>query len=344
MTFCFRRLYSSRVPTAFTARTASTPLAVRLRRAKKAGRELEPGQTDATSDGLTPTEQARYTRSQLRGLLPKENMTPTEWGQWINSRRSRLRGFRTVKNEDGTVDTHVVGVPIFLPNIVLRMVRNNTPPGQSYNPYEATFRVPLSITKTDIRSYLHAVYGVKTTYIRTDVYYPAAPSNKQLAMYKRGGKLIFKHSYKRAVVGLVDPFYYPHRMEDMSSSARVDRETYLNDAFQLKELQLGRRLRQLRISKRISSRREKLLLQSLSSHRASPDETMKKLPVTGRANILKKVAEQRRQREELIHRKADEFAKHRLAVKKTEEKKVAPETVVPAPSLSQKVSGWMSRL
>ncbi|KAJ2966781.1 hypothetical protein NUW54_g13706 [Trametes sanguinea] len=52
------------------------------------------------------------------------------------------------------------------------MVRNHTPPGQPYNPYEATFRVPQSVTKTDIRSYLLAVYGVQTTYIRTDTTNP----------------------------------------------------------------------------------------------------------------------------------------------------------------------------
>lgn len=357
MNFCLRRLYSTEVPklpSAFSARTASTPLAVRLRRSKKLGRELKPGETDATEDGLTPTEQARYTRSKLKGLLPRvpestdtsrRYMTAEEWGHWLNARRSRVRGIRTVK-QDGTIETHVVGVPIFLPNIVFKMVRNNTPEGQPYNPYEATFRIPLSVTKTDIRSYLHAVYGIKTTYIRTDVYYPSVPTYRQLRLQRMGRKLILRGSYKRAVVGLVEPFYYPHRMEDMSPSAKAERETYLDDHFQRKEQEVVRRIQLLRLANKISPRREKWLLKSIQSEGGTSTEVEKILPVSGRANILKKVAEQRRQRETIIHRKADEFAKRRLAVAESgkKAKKVAPEMVTGVPSLSERVSGWISRL
>ncbi|KAJ6610239.1 hypothetical protein B0H10DRAFT_1681160, partial [Mycena sp. CBHHK59/15] len=101
----------------------------------------------------------------------------------------------------------VEGQKIYLPNFVIRLVRNYTPLGQPYNPWQATFRIPKSITKTDMRSYLSAVYGVQTTYIRTDNY-RAEISRRPIGRStpdKRPGIA----SYKRAVVGLVEPFYYP---------------------------------------------------------------------------------------------------------------------------------------
>ena len=63
-------------------------------------------------------------------------------------------------SQDGAV---LLGERIYLPNVIFRMVRNHTLPGEPYNPFEATFRIPQSITKTDIRSYLLAVYGVECT-------------------------------------------------------------------------------------------------------------------------------------------------------------------------------------
>ncbi|KZT43067.1 hypothetical protein SISSUDRAFT_963123, partial [Sistotremastrum suecicum HHB10207 ss-3] len=98
----------------------------------------------------------------------------------------------------------VVGQRIYLPNIIFRLIRNKTLPGQPYNPYEATFRIPNSVTKNDVRSYLLAMYGVETTYIRTDNYFSPLYRN-----YDRTQKTRRQYTYKRAVVGLVEPFYYP---------------------------------------------------------------------------------------------------------------------------------------
>jgi large subunit ribosomal protein L23 len=85
-------------------------------------------------------------------------------------RRSRLRGTREVVMPSGAKETQVVGEKVYLPNIIFRLVPNFTPPGKAYNPYEATFRIPQSVTKTDVRAYLAAMYGVQMTYIRTDNY------------------------------------------------------------------------------------------------------------------------------------------------------------------------------
>jgi large subunit ribosomal protein L23 len=272
------RLYSTKVPStslpegALAARTASTPLAVRLRREKKFG-ELEQGGTDATVEGLTPSDYARYQRRLALGLISKADgkpLTPTEWMEKQNARRSRLRGVRSVK-KDGREEMQVVGQPIYLPNIVFRLVRNYTPPGQPYNPYEATFRVPHSVTKTDIRSYLLAVYGVKTTYIRTDNYFAPVPNRfQQKKTYK---------SYKRAVVGLVDPFYYPHRVEDMSAEKRAEREKWLDENLQVSSNRDLKKQYLVKMSRKMDLRSDYVLK---------------------RSHILKLVAERRQKREELV--------------------------------------------
>ncbi|PPQ90737.1 hypothetical protein CVT25_010127 [Psilocybe cyanescens] len=226
------------------ARTASTPLAVRLRRRKQFGATAV-GDTDATKDGLTPTEQARYTRLKAQGRLEDvtgKNPTEKEWAGKINDRRSRIRGIRR-KTIKGKEETEVVGRKVYLPNILLRLVRNQTQPGQPYNPYEATFRIPQSVTKTDIRSLLLAVYGVKTTYIRTDNY--ISPWHRTVDGYERKP---FK-TYKRAVVGLVDPFYYPHRLEDMPAREKKDREDWIEEKFSIKHTRALQREELLRMTK-----------------------------------------------------------------------------------------------
>ncbi|KAK7060857.1 hypothetical protein VNI00_000590 [Paramarasmius palmivorus] len=246
---CIRRFYRTKAGSSIprgaqVARSQSAPLAVRERREQKLG-PLKPGETDATHGGLTPTELARYRRFQALGTLPEVDgkpMTETQWLQRLNARRSRIRGTKVVKR-DGEEQVEVVGQPIYLPNIVFRLVRNFTPEGQDYNPYEATFRVPLSITKNDVRSYLSAVYGVETTYVRTDIYYP-----KYIHPARRDLK---RHSaYKRAVVGLVDPFYYPHRLEDMPLEEKKEREEFLNQNFQMNEVESQRDRAQVAQNKR----------------------------------------------------------------------------------------------
>lgn len=157
----------------------------------------------------------------LRGItLPplKSNSSVGSDNHTIGDRSRRLRGVKRGK---------VVGTPIFLPNIVFQMIRNKTPPGHPYNPYEATFRVPLSVTKNDIKSYLLAVYGVESTYINTDI---RRPVSHTAAWFKaRRLPATKKAAYKRAVVGLAEPFYYPDSLEDMSAKDReftLERQLY----------------------------------------------------------------------------------------------------------------------
>lgn len=235
---------SSIPPLAQVARTASTPLAVRLRRRKQFG-AIPEGTTDATKDGLTPTEQARYTRLKAQGKLEGpsgKTLTESEWIAHVNARRSRIRGLGQAKMGEKSTTT-VLGKKVYLPNIVLKLVRNHTQPGQPYNPYEATFRIPQSVTKTDVRSLLLAVYGVKTTYIRTDNY--ISHFYRTLDGYTRRP---YK-TYKRAVVGLVDPFYYPHRIEDMPAEAKKEREEWIEKEFSIKHTRNLQKEELLRMTK-----------------------------------------------------------------------------------------------
>ncbi|KAG6916129.1 hypothetical protein DXG01_008360 [Tephrocybe rancida] len=247
LAFAARRFYSTKPPTlpeaARVARTTSTPLAVRLRRRKRFG-PTAVGVTDSTAEGLTPTEHARYKRLKALQKLKEidgEQVTEAQWIERLNERRSRIRGFKTVER-GGIEETEVVGRRVYLPNIVIRLVRNNTLPDAPYNPYEATFRIPKSVTKTDMRSYLLAVYGVQTTYIRTDNY--IAPEPKGRARTRKAFK-----TYKRAVVGLVEPFYYPHRVEDMPEKEQQERMQWIEDNFQIMATRSLRKYELLRMTK-----------------------------------------------------------------------------------------------
>lgn len=274
-----RRLYSSQLPPhAASARDASTPLAVRARRAKK-----DPALLPPPDSPLTPTEHATYMRQLAKGNLRQKDghvPSPAEWLDTLNARRTRLRGVVSKPSKrTGELNTRVVGQKIYLPNTIFKMVRNHTPAGKPYNPYEATFRIPPSVTKTDVRSYLWTVYGVKTTYIRTANY--ISPLRRtQVGMRPVGSH----RTYKRAVVGLVDPFYYPQDMEDMGKWERSKREKWLEERFALKLVSRMRRHELIRMSQAGSKtwrftghvRRDKIL-QSIARRRALDARDLKQV-------------------------------------------------------------------
>lgn len=287
------------------ARTSSTPLAIRLRRRKQFGAVPE-GTSDATETGLSPSEYARYARLKATGGIQKdpvtkEDLSEKEWLAHINARRSRVRGFvRKPRSSTGIVETEVVGRRIYLPNIILRLVRNHTPLGQPYNPYEATFRIPQSVTKTDLRSLLLAMYGVKTTYIRTDNY--ISPWYRTKSGWERRP---YK-TYKRAVVGLVDPFYYPHRLEDMPEDKRKEREAWIEKNFMIQQSRILRKGELLRLTKGGGKASYKL---------NAPYATK-------RSHILRLVNERREEREKLVADFAKEIRSMREKKESIEYEKV----------------------
>lgn len=249
MSLCFRRLYATHIPkptvsSPFTARIASAPRKVRLRRLRKEERERSPRgirvptpklpPLSLRTAPLSPTEKERYDRLRDQGALLDERRgfiepTEEEWLDEVNAKRSRIRGVVKRKVTDAkTGETQfiddVVGVRVYLPNIEFYMIRNFTPPSEPYNPWEATFRIPLSFTKLDVRGYLWAVYGVKCTYIRTQVLLKTMEGELKRSSRKN------QRSHKRAVVGLVEPFYYPDAMEDMNTDDRLAMQKWLDES------------------------------------------------------------------------------------------------------------------
>ena len=96
-----------------------------------------------------------------------------------------------------------VAQTIHLPNIVIRLVRNG--PNEAHNPYIATFRVPVQLTKPDIVSYLAQVYGLRATSINT-VVEMGDIIRRQPGTYKAKHR---QKQTKKALVGLEEPFWFP---------------------------------------------------------------------------------------------------------------------------------------
>jgi large subunit ribosomal protein L23 len=225
----------------------------------------------------------------------------------MHERKARIRGLAEARaareDEPGVINigpgmgygegrVHIVGKRIYLPNFVIQLIRNKTAVNNYYNPYEATFRIPRNLTKNDLRSYLFFVYGVKTTYIRTDNF---------IAPFKRQGRLRTKirapfGTFKRAVVGLVDPFYPPGMLEDMPKKQRDGVKKNIWENFYIPQR---------------STIREKQMQQMRQPFTALNN---KKNPyveglATSRAKIMQKVLERRKEREKMIQKKVDELTK-----------------------------------
>ena len=98
----------------------------------------------------------------------------------------------------------------FLPNTIVKLVKNHTPEGQEYDAFKATFRVPLSMHKHALRSYLLAIYGLKTTWARSSIY------RSEVTRDNRTGKKITGsgRTYKKVEVGLLEPFLFPEVSPD----------------------------------------------------------------------------------------------------------------------------------
>ncbi|TIB93219.1 hypothetical protein E3Q18_01058 [Wallemia mellicola] len=184
------------------------------------------GQFEYTGKSLlTPREELRFRLAvSTNAFTPSSQNELEARREWVEKQREwryRLRGIKYNKDDDlksikdGSISTlnqfNLVGLPVFLPNITFRLMRNHTPAGKEYNPYFATFRIPRSLTKQDIRSYLLAVYGVRSTWIHTDLYQPRLVRGMNMRWKRkgRGDATTGRGFYKRALVGLEEPFYFP---------------------------------------------------------------------------------------------------------------------------------------
>ncbi|KAJ7668365.1 hypothetical protein B0H17DRAFT_1087930 [Mycena rosella] len=261
----------------------SRPLAVRLRRAQRYAQE----------QGLPPSTDKKPTRRlKLDEFLQHDEERPK------NIRIPRIRGMTVAYHKGKPYPVKIEGQKIYLPNVVFRLMRNYTPPGQPYNPWQATFRIPKNLTKTDIRSYLMAAYGVQTTYIRTDNY--RAELSRRDPRSATPDKRPSIASYKRAVVGLVEPFYYPLRLEDMEPERRKRREELIEEKLAIK---LGQELLAL-------NWQNSLLLRNMPK-RQDPTTYWQMDVKPSRAKIIKQAAEQRQRRESLISQQVDKWRQRR---------------------------------
>lgn len=229
---------------ASSSRTASTlPQKVRARRAKFP--------TTPSFQRLAPSQERRFQEAYARGEL-RETLEDGSSGEvlgeddaraaWMARHaewRSRVRGHNQVLREpaepaaagptisspttpklftssDITPEAATLAAQrVYLPNIQIRLMRNHTPPGEPYDPFTATFRIPPSMTKHDLRSYLHAVYGLSVTFIRTDNYVAEVARIGPAGQMRRTAGSA--KTYKRAVVGLREPFHYPDDVEELDA-------------------------------------------------------------------------------------------------------------------------------
>ncbi|GAA5876150.1 hypothetical protein JCM16303_007038 [Sporobolomyces ruberrimus] len=95
-------------------------------------------------------------------------------------------------------------IKVFLPSVFIRLVRNN---GEHRDdPYTATFRTSLQLTKPDVSNYLKNVYGLHITSIRTINYLSKLKRNPIGGGYSRAGGT---KNYKKVVVTMTEPFWFP---------------------------------------------------------------------------------------------------------------------------------------
>lgn len=127
----------------------------------------------------------------------------------------------------------------FLPNFPVRLVRNYTPAGQAYDPWKATFRVPLNVHKHTLRSFLLAVYGLRTTWARSMVYRSRVVFNVQ-KMRRTYGR---DHTFKKVEVGLLEPFVFPGLSKEFLRTHLFSQEMMYEERRMMLKMTKGRRWR-----------------------------------------------------------------------------------------------------
>jgi large subunit ribosomal protein L23 len=225
------------------SRSATQPRAVRDRQSTYLAGTDKAASINGTAT-LNPSQEIRFQTLRAEGkLVGDEASARLEFIKNHDAWRSRVRGHRQVQNlpQDTAIDatggpetlaspakihkfSDANSVPsvdslaaqrIYLPNIQIRLMRNHTPPGEAYDTSIATFRIPPSMTKNDLRSYLYAVYGLPVTFIRTDNYIaPQARVGTKGSLQRIKGS---EKTYKRAVVGLQEPFHYPDDVAELDA-------------------------------------------------------------------------------------------------------------------------------
>lgn len=164
----------------------------------------------------------------------------------------RLRDRSLVYIDDGPA-TQVLGAPLprwyatpqragtltFLPNIGVRLVRNYTPRGKPYDAWKATFRVPLTMHKHMLRSYLLAVYGLRTTWARSMVYRSPITYSRKKQRRMPGTS----RTFKKVEIGLLEPFVFPTVTKEFMRTHLFTQEMQFEERRLMLKMTKGRRWR-----------------------------------------------------------------------------------------------------
>ncbi|WFD29930.1 hypothetical protein MSPP1_000944 [Malassezia sp. CBS 17886] len=199
----------------------------------------------------------------------------------------------------------------FLPGLTVRLVRNFTRPGEPYDVWKATFRVPLNVHKHLLRSYLFAVYGLQTTWARSMVY-RSKTSFDMRKMRKSAGR---GGTYKKVEVGLLEPFVFPALTRDFLRSNLFTQEMMYEERRLMLRMSKGRRWRGTK-SRRDLSRsldRRHAAQNAGASDEAPADKPSAQLlvrsgsvPTARHGNILSVLAERRAAREQRVQQYVNE--------------------------------------
>ncbi|GAA6035918.1 hypothetical protein JCM8097_005163 [Rhodosporidiobolus ruineniae] len=203
-------------------------------------------------------------------------------------------------------------VKVFLPHVFMRLVRNTGE--HKGDPYTATFRTHLELTKPDIANYLKNVYGLHITSIRTINYLSKLKRSPVGGGMTRSGGT---KNYKKVLVTLTEPFWYPEERTRgwLNEHFERDRMEEMRDRKMLK-IGDGRKhgVGAQRYRGADKSRAERERLRAVSKQGGNDTETRipgqeasQRLPsgLRKRTNVIRSRAEKVSERQDALEREMD---------------------------------------
>lgn len=162
----------------------------------------------------------------------------------------------------------------FLPNVVIRLVRNSTKRNGKYDSFKATFRVPLNMHKHNVRSYLLAIYGLRTTWCRSMIY--RAP----VVRLRNGQKAVGDSSrtFKKVEVGLLEPFVFPEITDSFQRKHLYKAETIAQEQVYRLKMTGKRRWRGHRLPKPAEEDRNSAAVEEKAVLRYTEDDRRRVSP------------------------------------------------------------------
>ncbi|SCV68676.1 BQ2448_797 [Microbotryum intermedium] len=198
-------------------------------------RPTSPSSTVATS----PLNAATVSKKKKKSPYVVPPKVPRPPAPRYSKHSSRVKGRSPLKvrkslnpTPDGVEFAEQGEVKIYLPSVFIRLVRNTG--AHADDPYTATFRTDLRLSKPDVSNYLRNVYGLTITSLRTINYLSKMKRNPIGGGYSRAGGT---KNYKKVIVTMNEPFWYP---EERSRA-------WLNEHFERDQMEQMRDRKMLKI-------------------------------------------------------------------------------------------------